>query len=66
MAIDPAALAGTDIYSERVDALVAAMLSEEGVRLPGERRRERTARAEREGIEVGQDLLDQLRKLAAA
>ena len=66
MAIDPAALAGTDIYSERVDALVAAMLSEEGVRLPGERRRDRTARAEREGIEVGQDLLDELRKLAAA
>jgi (2R)-3-sulfolactate dehydrogenase (NADP+) len=65
VAIDPRALAGSDLYNARVDALVEAMLSEDGVRLPGERRRERQVQAEREGIEVAEDLLAKLRALAA-
>jgi (2R)-3-sulfolactate dehydrogenase (NADP+) len=65
LAIDPNALAGRDVYFERVETLIAAMLEEEGVRLPGERRRESAAQLEREGIEVSDELLAQMKELAA-
>src|SRR5689334_11480935 len=38
LAIDPAKLAGNDVFLERVETLVAAMLADPEVRLPGERR----------------------------
>lgn len=66
LAIDPAALAGTEVYAARVEALVAAMLADEGVRLPGARRDALAARAAREGVAVPQPLADQLAKLAGA
>lgn len=59
LAIDPAALAGTDVYVERVETLVAAMLENEGVRIPGERRRALAALAMSEGIEVDDALFAQ-------
>jgi (2R)-3-sulfolactate dehydrogenase (NADP+) len=62
--IAPASLAGNDIYNERVEALVEAMLREEGVRLPGERRHKLAQAAAREGISIGDTLLAQLRALA--
>jgi len=64
LAIDPGALAGNERYFERVETLVTAMLADEGVRLPGARRfaAERGARA---GIEVADDLLAKIEKLAA-
>jgi (2R)-3-sulfolactate dehydrogenase (NADP+) len=65
LVINPAALAGSDVYNARVEALIEAMLEEEGVRLPGERRTQSVARAERDGIEVNAELLEQLKKLAA-
>ena len=64
VAIDPAALAGKEVFFERVDTLVAAMTAEPGVRLPGERRRENRERAEREGLHVQRDLLTKIRALA--
>lgn len=64
--INPGSLAGSDVYSERVEALVAAMLEEDGVRLPGDRRHALAARAAQDGVEVGEALLTQLRALAAA
>ena len=60
LAIDPGALAGTDVYDERVETLLAAMLLDEGVRLPGERRIALAEAAERDGIEVPDALLAQL------
>lgn len=63
--IDPRALAGTEIYGDRVEALVAAMLDEEGVRLPGERRHRLAAEAAADGIEIGDALLAELEALAA-
>jgi (2R)-3-sulfolactate dehydrogenase (NADP+) len=63
--IDPGSLAGSDVYSERVEALVDAMLEEEGVRLPGDRRHRLAAQAASEGIEVGDALIAELRALAA-
>jgi len=64
LVLDPAALAGRDVYLERVETLVAAMLADEGVRLPGARRTTLAARAALEGIELPQALIDQLAKLA--
>ena len=64
-AIDPAALAGNDAYLSRVDALVDAMLGDADVRLPGARRHELAACAARDGIEIADALLAQLRELAA-
>jgi (2R)-3-sulfolactate dehydrogenase (NADP+) len=65
LAIDPAALAGHDVYFERVETLVAAMLADEGVRLPGVRREALAVRARSEGVDIPQALLDQLQRLAA-
>ncbi|HLX23918.1 MAG TPA: Ldh family oxidoreductase [Usitatibacter sp.] len=65
LAIDPAALAGEDAYLDRVEALVEAMLEDPGVRLPGERRMHNLERASREGVSIPEDLLDNIRALAA-
>ena len=64
IAIDPGALAGMEKYLERVETVVRTMLSDAEVRLPGSRRfaAEKTARAQ--GIEVPDDLLAQIEKLA--
>lgn len=64
VAIDPGALAGGDVYFERIETLITAMLADEGVRLPGERRHEAVADARVNGIEVPAALLKQLRELA--
>jgi (2R)-3-sulfolactate dehydrogenase (NADP+) len=64
LVIDPAALAGRDVYLERVETLIAAMLADDGVRLPGARRAELAARAALEGIEIPQALFEQVTRLA--
>jgi (2R)-3-sulfolactate dehydrogenase (NADP+) len=65
LAIDPGALAGEDTYLDRVEALVEAMLEDPEVRLPGERRMHNLERATREGVNVPEELLDNIRSLAA-
>ena len=50
--IDPTALGGATVYTERIEALLSAMLVDEGVRLPGQRRFDLMARADAGGIEV--------------
>jgi (2R)-3-sulfolactate dehydrogenase (NADP+) len=64
LVIDPGALAGSDTYLERVETLVAAMLVDDGVRLPGYRRRDLVAKAATAGVEIPQPIADQLAKLA--
>jgi (2R)-3-sulfolactate dehydrogenase (NADP+) len=64
IAVDPAALAGTERFSERVETIVQAMLADPGVRLPGARRFA-AERASREGIEVPDDLIAQIEKLCS-
>jgi (2R)-3-sulfolactate dehydrogenase (NADP+) len=64
LAIDPDALAGRDVYFERVETLVHAMLEDPGVRLPGVRRAELARAAAAHGIVISQALADQLRALA--
>ena len=57
--IDPGALAGSDVFLDRIEVLVAEMLTDEGVRLPGARREALRREAEASGIEVPDALLQQ-------
>lgn len=59
--VDPGALAGADSYLDRIEVLIAEMLRDEGVRLPGARREALRRRAEAEGIEVNENMLAALR-----
>lgn len=65
LAIDPGALAGSNVYFDRVETLVAAMLDDEGVRLPGQRRAALARRAASEGVDLSPALVQQLQALAA-
>jgi (2R)-3-sulfolactate dehydrogenase (NADP+) len=64
MAIDPDALAGAESYFSRLEAMISRMLAEEGVRLPGARRQQATARARADGVEISDTLLSELRALS--
>lgn len=64
IAIDPAALAGRAVYLDRIDVMIAAMLADEGVRLPGVRRAAAQARAQAEGVAVPEKLFAQISRLA--
>ncbi|GAP37471.1 Ldh family oxidoreductase [Piscinibacter sakaiensis] len=57
LVIDPGALAGREAFLDRLEVLVAEMLRDEGVRLPGERREALLAKARAEGLEVPDALL---------
>jgi len=59
--IDPGALAGSSRYLERVEVLVAEMLKDDGVRLPGARRESLRHKAEVEGLDVAEAVLAALR-----
>lgn len=64
LAIDPDALAGREVFLERIETLVAAMLADAGVRLPGDRRRANRERIATEGIAIAPDLAGKIRALA--
>ena len=55
--VDPGALAGSEHYLERVERLIAEMMRDEGVRLPGARREALRRRAMEEGIQVADALV---------
>jgi len=55
--VDPGALAGSDHYLDRVEVLIAEMLKDDGVRLPGARREALRRQAEADGLEVPEALL---------
>jgi (2R)-3-sulfolactate dehydrogenase (NADP+) len=52
------------VYFERVETLVEAILADEGVRLPGDRRHALASRAEHDGVEIDAELEQQLQTLA--
>ena len=66
IAIDPGALAGAESYFSRLEIMVARMLADAGVRLPGSRRQQAAAQARADGVEVSDALLAELRALARA
>ncbi|MBU2286408.1 MAG: Ldh family oxidoreductase, partial [Gammaproteobacteria bacterium] len=62
--IDPGALAGRQVYGERIEALLSAILVDDGVRLPGKRRFDLVAKADAVGVEVPDAMLDSIAALA--
>jgi (2R)-3-sulfolactate dehydrogenase (NADP+) len=64
IAIDPNGLAGMNTYWERTEALIAAMLADPEVRLPGARRFAAEA-ASSKAIELPDELLAQIEKLCS-
>jgi (2R)-3-sulfolactate dehydrogenase (NADP+) len=64
LVLDPGALAGARVYNERVETLVAEMLKDDGLRLPGARRAALAAQAANEGVDLPAALVAQLEQLA--
>jgi (2R)-3-sulfolactate dehydrogenase (NADP+) len=64
IAIDPAQLSGTEKFAERVEKVVATMLADPEVRLPGARRFASEASANK-GIEIPDELVAQIEKLCS-
>jgi (2R)-3-sulfolactate dehydrogenase (NADP+) len=62
--IDPGALAGADVYFERMETLITEMLQDDGVRLAGARRIALEATAQQAGITIPDTLKAQLDKLS--
>ena len=65
IAVSPDAFAGRARVLERIEALTDAIEGDGGARLPGTRRLERRAEAERAGIAVEDAVMAELRRLAA-
>ncbi|MGY8526211.1 Ldh family oxidoreductase [Paracidovorax citrulli] len=64
LVLDPAAFRGGEVYHQRVEALLAAMLADDGPRLPGARREASRTQARKQGIEVPDALLADIQALA--
>lgn len=58
--IDPGALAGREMFLDRLEVLVREMLRDDGVRLPGARREQLRRAAERDGLTVSEVLAQHL------
>lgn len=65
LVIDPDALAGRATFFARMETLIAAMLADEGVRLPGYRRVALAAESAASGVLIPDALLAELRRAAA-
>ncbi len=65
LVINPAALAGQDVYYERMETLIAEMLVDDGVRLAGARRTGLEQQATQSGLTIPDALKNQLEMLAA-
>ena len=64
--IDPGALAGSNVYYERMETLIAEMLVDDGVRLAGARRIDLEEKAAQSGLTITDALKHQLDMLAAS
>jgi (2R)-3-sulfolactate dehydrogenase (NADP+) len=65
LVIDPDALGGREACAERIETLVAAMLQDPGVRLPGHRRAALAEEAARNGVAIPEALAMELARRAA-
>lgn len=64
LVLDPGAFAGSQVFADRVEALLDAMLGDEGTRLPGARREAAQAEAAASGVDVPDVLWRDLQLLA--
>lgn len=65
LVIAPGALAGRDVYDERMETLIGEMLLDDGVRLAGARRTSLEQQANQSGLTIPDALKNQLEMLAA-
>ncbi|MEM7429384.1 MAG: Ldh family oxidoreductase [Pseudomonadota bacterium] len=65
LAFDPRRLGGGDGYLDHAEKLFAEMYSQDGVRLPGDRRVAARGRTPTEGVQIPKALYDTIQKLAA-
>ena len=63
LAFDPEFMSGGG-FTDRLEALISEILSQDGVRLPGARRAALRAEAKEKGLRVSADLLDELNALS--
>ena len=61
---NPQSLGGETVL-DRTEELMAAILDQPGTRLPGSRRLECREKAQAEGVDIGDDLLDEIGKIIA-
>jgi (2R)-3-sulfolactate dehydrogenase (NADP+) len=64
LVIDPDAVAGSETYFERIEAMIARMREDDEVRLPGARRQAAADAARNRGIEISDALAAELKTLA--
>lgn len=64
LAIDPEALAGAEVYFSRVEDMIAKLLQDDGVRLPGSRRQQAAEHARTTGITLSDASFHELATLA--
>uniref|UniRef100_UPI003F497195 Ldh family oxidoreductase n=1 Tax=Cupriavidus necator TaxID=106590 RepID=UPI003F497195 len=64
LVLDPGAFAGSQVFADRVEALLDAMLGDEGTRLPGARRETAQVEAAASGVDVPDVLWRDLQSLA--
>jgi (2R)-3-sulfolactate dehydrogenase (NADP+) len=64
LVIDPGALAGSDVFYSRIETLIGLMLADDGVRLPGDRRRAIARDAAQTGITIADPLYQEIARLA--
>ncbi len=64
LAIDPGALAGSESYFSRLEVMIATMLRDAGVRLPGGRRQKLVTAARADGLQIAAAQLAELLALA--
>lgn len=62
--LDPDAPVGADTYYSRLETLIAKMLAQDGVRLPGARRQRAAEKARDQGVEISEALHAELKALA--
>ncbi len=65
IAIAPDVTAG-NAFAERITRIAAVVAEQDGTRLPGSRRYAARAKADRNGVEIDPQILEQVRKLASA
>lgn len=64
LCFDPQMLSG-DLFSARLEVLIAAILGQDGTRLPGTKRLQMRARAQSEGVSISETLYKELMSLTA-
>tara|TARA_E500000318_G_scaffold45139_2_gene42634 strand:+ start:1784 stop:2794 length:1011 start_codon:yes stop_codon:yes gene_type:complete len=62
---DPAAFGGADSFGPRAEELFGEILAQDGARLPGDRRLKLRETAARDGVDIPDDLLDDIKSRAS-